>query len=230
MPTNTVTITWNDSYGASLKSYKDIADDASVVIDVTIDDGTVGQAIAVPITIAQTSVLYILSNTNLTLYRNGGNEVVTITLASATVGDTFRLIFGGQTTAPISFQASAATVQAALEALSSVGVGNVLVTGATGSPNSGPFTVTFVNSLGLTNVGAITVGTIATVSGATVTPSVVTNGSAASQTITLLAGIALAWFTGCGLAQPITGDITTLFATNISGQQSTLRIRELHNV
>lgn len=48
--------------------------------------------------------------------------------ASAT-GGTFTLTVGGQTTAPIAYNARAAQVQAALAALSTVGAGNVTVTG-----------------------------------------------------------------------------------------------------
>ena len=54
---------------------------------------------------------------------------------------TFILEFKGQETPPIPFAANAATIQAALESLSTVGAGNVEVSG------SGPFTVTFKGSL-----------------------------------------------------------------------------------
>ena len=55
----------------------------------------------------------------------------------------FTLTFGGQTTAEISSEATASTVQTALEALSNVGAGNVAVSGAAG----GPYTITFRNAL-----------------------------------------------------------------------------------
>jgi PKD repeat protein len=53
--------------------------------------------------------------------------------ANGATGGTFTLTFGGQTTAPIAFNANAAAIQSALEALSSVGAGNVAVTGQAGS-------------------------------------------------------------------------------------------------
>ena len=68
----------------------------------------------------------------------GVNAVQTVTL-TATAG-TFTLSFGGATTTALAFDATAAGVQAALEALSPIGVGNVSVTGA--------FAVTFINALG----------------------------------------------------------------------------------
>ena len=89
-------------------------------------------------------------------YDNGGgtavNEVQTVTVTGTPTGGTFTLTFGGQTTAGIAFNATAAAVDAALEALSSVGAGDVAVTGAAG----GPYTVTFTGALAGTDVGAIT--------------------------------------------------------------------------
>ena len=70
-----------------------------------------------------------------------------VTVSDAT-GGTFTLTYGGKTTAAIAHDASAATVQAALVALSSVGTGKVSVSGDAG----GPWTVTFAPGM----VGALT--------------------------------------------------------------------------
>lgn len=92
----------------------------------------------------------------------GTNEVQTITISGGVTGGTFTLTFGGQTTAAIAYNASALTVQGALENLSSIGEGNVTVTGAAG----GPWTLTFQGTLGdapqalLThNIASLTGGT-----------------------------------------------------------------------
>lgn len=62
---------------------------------------------------------------------------------------TFRLSFGGQTTADIPFDAPAATVQAVLRALSSIGSPNVSVSGGPGDEDgSHPYLVTFEAALG----------------------------------------------------------------------------------
>ena len=45
-------------------------------------------------------------------------------------GGTFTLTFNGQTTAPLAFNATAAQIEAALEALSNIGAGNIQATAA----------------------------------------------------------------------------------------------------
>jgi len=80
----------------------------------------------------------------------GTNEKVTLTMSGSPAGGTFTLTFGGQTTAAIAYNANAAAIQTALEALSSILRGNVVVTG------TGPFTVEFINALGKQNLGAVT--------------------------------------------------------------------------
>ncbi|MFL5844278.1 MAG: hypothetical protein ACJ762_06250 [Solirubrobacteraceae bacterium] len=59
---------------------------------------------------------------------------------SATAGS-YRLTFQGQTTSDLAFDATAATIAAALQGLTSVGSGNVSVTG------TGPYTITFAGAL-----------------------------------------------------------------------------------
>jgi hypothetical protein len=100
---------------------------------------------------------------------DGVNEVQTVTLTNTPTGGTFTLTYSGQTTAAIAYNASAATVQAALEALSNIAPGDVAVTG------TGPWRVAFGGALGgadlspmtgaggsLTGVGCACAVTIAT--------------------------------------------------------------------
>lgn len=67
------------------------------------------------------------------------NEVHTVTITGAPTGGTFTLTWSGQTTADIAYNATAAAVQAALEALSNIAPGDVTVTGSAG----GPYTLTW---------------------------------------------------------------------------------------
>lgn len=71
------------------------------------------------------------------------NEVQTVTITGNPTGGTFTLTFGGQTTTGIPYNAPAAVVQSALGGLSTVGAGNVAVSGSA----SGPYVVTFGGTL-----------------------------------------------------------------------------------
>jgi hypothetical protein len=84
----------------------------------------------------------------------GTNEVQTVTITGTPTGGDFTLTFDGQTTADIAYNASASAVQSALEALSSIGAGNVLCAG--GALPGTAVTVTFQDALGGTSVAAMT--------------------------------------------------------------------------
>lgn len=78
------------------------------------------------------------STTTFTVTGSNANEQQLVTLTGAT-GGTFTLTFSGQTTAGIAYDAAASALQSALEALSNIEVGDVVVTGSAG----GPWTVEF---------------------------------------------------------------------------------------
>lgn len=84
----------------------------------------------------------------------GTDEVQTVTITGTPTGGTFTLTFRGATTSAIAYNATADTVETALEALSTIGNGDVRVTGGPG-PGT-PYVVTFVNDLGHQNVSAMT--------------------------------------------------------------------------
>jgi hypothetical protein len=84
--------------------------------------------------------------------QTGTNAVQTLSLQSVTAG-TFTLTFSGATTGNIAWNASAATVQAALEALSTIGAGNIT---ATGGALPSAVTLTFGGALAARAVPAIT--------------------------------------------------------------------------
>lgn len=76
-----------------------------------------------------------------------GDEVQQISVGTNT-GGAFTVTFRGATSASIAWNATTATVQGALESLSTIGVGNILVTG----PSGGPWTCTFQGALAGENV------------------------------------------------------------------------------
>lgn len=73
------------------------------------------------------------------------NETQKVSVAAS--GGSFTLSFNEASTAPIAFDAPAASVQSALEALKGVKAGNVSVTGGTGS-----YVVTFTGDFAGANV------------------------------------------------------------------------------
>jgi len=79
------------------------------------------------------------------------NSEQVVTIAGDIVGETFTLTLDGQTTASIAVEATAGTVEDALEALSNIGVGNVSVSGNAG----GPYTVEFIVALAKTDVSLL---------------------------------------------------------------------------
>lgn len=79
---------------------------------------------------------YVIGSTTTPSY-SFGLKTATVTV-SATAG-TYTLSYRGQTTAGLARNATASTVQTALLGLSTIGTGNVTVSGA----NGGPYTVTF---------------------------------------------------------------------------------------
>lgn len=101
------------------------------------------------------------------------NEVQTETVTAT--GGTRTLSFNGQTTSALAFDANAATIQAALVALSNVDAGDIVVSG------TGPYVYTFggawtgINAPAITvNTGSLTGGSsaiITTIAGGTLHPT-----------------------------------------------------------
>lgn len=111
---------------------------------------------------------------------DGASEVQTVTITGTPSGGTFTLSFGGETTAAIAYNANAAAVQAALEALSNVEPGDIVVSGTNPA-----FTLTFggqytgQNVPALTSTPSLTGGSSPSVTHATTTAG----GSATGATV-----------------------------------------------
>jgi hypothetical protein len=103
------------------------------------------------------------------------DEVQTITEGGSGL-TSFVLHFSGDDTDALDDQATAAQVQAALEALDSIGAGNVVVTGSAG----GPYTVTFAGDLADVDQPALT----ATPTGGTGTVTIATTTAGGTDTET----------------------------------------------
>jgi hypothetical protein len=117
-------------------------------------------------------------------YNGLANEVQTFDLGAASAG-TFTLSFQGSTTGNIPFNATAAQVQAAMEAMPNINPGDVTVTGG---PLPASVTLTFSGQYAGINVSPITIdGTLTT--GETITiASPTAGGSAGLATLDVLTG------------------------------------------
>lgn len=125
------------------------------------------------------------------------NEVQTLTIAAGPpTGGTFQLEFDGETTAPITWSATnntlLANIDAALEALSNIGAGEVACAATTLTAGVGALTITFSGALAATDVPLITVadnsltGNTGTVAVAETTPGVTASARGAAKGATLI--------------------------------------------
>lgn len=106
----------------------------------------------------------------------GANEVQTVQIAGGT-GGTFTITFGGQTTAAIAHDASAATVEQALADLSNVNPGDIRVT-KSGTTADHTYTLSFGGQLAREDVAQVTVDSTNVTGTETVTVTTTTAGSA----------------------------------------------------
>jgi hypothetical protein len=83
-------------------------------------------------------------------YYRQGDAVQTVTISGVPTGGTFTLSFGGSATGTIAYNASAATVQTALQALPTAAAAGATVAGSGG----GPYTVTFAQAAAPISVAA----------------------------------------------------------------------------
>lgn len=114
--------------------------------------GTVGSAGGVWLTRADKADLRRLAGSggafSIDPLPKGVSAVQCVTVGGAPTGGTFTLSFVNQPTTGIPWNADAPTVQSAINALTAIGAGNVLVTGNAG----GPWTITFAGVLATTPV------------------------------------------------------------------------------
>jgi hypothetical protein len=146
-----------------------------------------------------------------------GSAIQSLTVDAT--GGQFKLTFGGDTTADLPYDASASQVQAALQALGSVGAGNVLVTSGPGSAG-GPVTY------GIVFTGSLAGGAQSpVVAGAGTTP--LSGGDASATVRTLNPGGDTGGFEICKASQACkAGGFSTLaggffFPYGVAVQQST---------
>lgn len=112
-------------------------------------------------------------------YAGSPSEVQTITVDAT--GGTFTVTFDGQTTGAIAFNATAAAVQTALEAIGNINPGDVTVSGGPGNAGgTTPYSIAFGGRYMGQNVPAVT--TTPTLTGGAATAAVGTAGAGGGAT------------------------------------------------
>lgn len=181
---------------------------------VVVPSGTYNQPVSCLIDHTKLQALFITTSGQVTLSTNGTNAVQSLTITGSPTGGTFTVTYATITSAAIPYNATAAQVQTALQGMTSIGAGNVTVTGSAG----GPWTLTFGGQLGVQPVTTVTASGAGLTPSGGVTPASVTSGVNPAQTWTIPAGSVLAWSAQDGFfSNPISADITKLNLTNTQG-------------
>ncbi len=127
------------------------------------------------------------------------NGTQTATVTGGPTGGTFTLTYGAQTTSALAYNASAAAVQAALEALTNLAPGDVSVSGS--NYPGGAYTITFSPAY-LTGTPA----TLVTASGASLT-----GGASPAVTLSTASGVSMAEGTPLNPAAGLPMDVASAF-------------------
>lgn len=110
----------------------------------------------------------------------GVQEIETVTITGAPTGGTFTMTYSAQTTTALPYNATAAQVQTALQALSNIGDSDVIVTG--GPFPATPMVISFIGALSGTVTGAPLTATASFTGGTTPAIGVVRTQTGASST------------------------------------------------
>lgn len=182
-PTTAARVNANPSYVDRGQELRNIMGDVPLLIESFAPDGSIAERAYV------NHLAYLLSVAGLKAtitVGDGANATWTLTFGGTPAsGGTFTITTPQGTTAGIPFNATAAQVQAALEAITGIGVGNVLVVQTSGGPlpAAGVMTVTFRRALGGTIVTPVTAAAGGLTGGApTITPASTISGAPATVT------------------------------------------------
>lgn len=213
--TNTKTTSVSSSLGTVTVSGSNVETGSNEQsLDESFSASTVDQQITVAFQLSTLQSIYLISSVDLTFKTNGIStaDVQTISISGTPAGGTFTLAFDGEPAKALAYNSAASDIQAALQALSNIGSGNVT---ATGGPLPGtPIVCTFTGDLDtgfqplmLSNSDGLTGGSSPTVSVAHTTPGLPSN------TITLTAGAPYSWGVSEGRPLILTEDVTTAYVS-----------------
>lgn len=188
---------------------------SAISVDQYFAAASTNTAISLAFTLANLQAISLYSDKGCTIKTNGTGaaDVQTVSISGTPTGGTFALYFGGQVAAGIAYNAAASAVQTALQALSSIGSGNVT---CTGGPLPGtPVVCTFAGTKATGKQSPMVAGSGGLTGGTSPTVTVThTTSGTPSDTITLVAGEPYFWKLSTGLPNPFfTSDVTTAYVT-----------------
>jgi hypothetical protein len=153
------------------------------------------------------------------------NELQTLSTDTPPGTGTFTLTFGGQTTGNLSWNATAASIKTKLEALTTVGTGNVEVAG--GPINSSKVRVEFKGSLSTVDTALMTATSSMTQTSPVINVAITTTGSPGVNEIQVLEGSDLS---GGTFTVASSGDVTDSLAFDVSADELKQAIEALSDM
>lgn len=220
-------VTYKWSYGSqSVAATRAITSDNGGTLDLVVPAATPNLPAAFSLTLAKARSVFLLCDQAVALKAGGTDAAQQVSITGSPAGGTFTLTSGASTSAAIAYNATAAQVQTALRAMTSVGASGVSCSGGPlpGTPVDcafkGPLAVQAVTLM--THTDSLTGGSSPAVSVATTTA-----GAGPDTTVNLLANVPLVWDGQGYFAQPFAADVATLRATNAGGVDANLKLRTL---
>lgn len=209
--THQINLSVSSSSGVvSLNGYDNETGNTEIILNSNFPAASVNTAFSLALTAANLQDVFLWSDKGGTIKTNGNAtaEIQTITITGTPTGGTFALGFQGQITAPIAFNASAANVQTALQALSTIGSSNITCTGA-GLPGAA-VVCTFAAALAPGLQPLMTYNIAGLTGGAPAITIVRTTPGQPSNSIILTPGVPLVWGASTGYgSNPFTTNVTT---------------------
>lgn len=200
------------SSGGNLSGVQSEVGTTEISLDSYFPAGSSNAPLAASFTVASIQDVFLYSDKGLTLKTNGTGtaEVQTLTVTGTPTGGTVALAVGGEVAVPLAYNASASTVQAALQALSTVGTGNLTCTG--GPWPGAAITATWAGTKATGHQPPIKAAAAFTGGTSPAIAVAVTTAGKPDDTITINAGTPLVWSKSAGYGDcPFTVDVTGLY-------------------
>lgn len=221
-------VTYKFAYGSSTLGpvTRKIIGANATTPDLQIPAGSRNYPISESILLSKVLSLFLVCDQAVTLKAGGVNAVQQVAITGGPTGGTFTLTLGGQTTAAIPYNATAAQVQTALVALSTISAGGVVCAGGPlpGTPVSVAFAA--LNAIQpvatMTHADSLTGGTSPAVA---VTST--TTGVGPDTTISINANVPYVWDAQAYSPILFLADVVTLYITNTSGVGANFSLRTL---